>query len=153
MKKILLIIALFVLGCTPQQEKIAEADVIKTVKGFFDAINVDNDNPDLINEYITDDFLIFQGWKKDKEEFLEWVSSWSWIETEFELSDFMVSSDVNSAHISLLNRARFIKQTDSTNLQEKFEVLESAFIVKEEGKLKIKFYFSDVIKFDSKPIK
>ena len=153
MKKLVLIIALFALGCTPQQEKISEADAIKTVMGFFDAINVDNDNPDLINEYVTDDFMMYEADKKmNKSEFLEFVSSFPLIESDWELSDFRITTDINSAHISLFNKGRFIMQTDSTKLLQHYEWLESAFMVMEGDKLKIRFYSSDNIKFESEPV-
>lgn len=152
MKKILLIIALFVLGCTPQQEKISEADVIKTVEGFFASLDVDNDNPDLIDEYVTDDFIYKREQLMNKEKFLEFVSSWHMIEVDFELSDFRITTDNNLAHISLFNKCRAITQTDSTKLLFHYDMLQSAFLVKEDGKIKIKYYSSDDIKWDSKPV-
>jgi hypothetical protein len=150
MKNILLIFTLFILSCTPNQEKISEAEVIKTIEGVFEAIDVKNEIPNLIDEYITDDFIIFEADKKmNKSEFIEFVSSFPMIESDWELSDFRIKTYNNTAHISLLNKGRFVMQTDSIKLLQKYEWLESAYMIKEGGKLKIKFYSSDNIKLES----
>ena len=147
------VIILIVIGCSPPHERIPDTEVIKTVEGFFEALDVENDNPDLINEYVTEDFILYEiGKKMNKQEFLEFIGGFPAIESDWELSDFRVSSDVNSAHISLFNKGRFIMQTDSSKLLQNYEWLESAYLVKVEDKLKIKFYFSDNIKFESEPI-
>ena len=152
MRNTLLIFVLLVIGCTPRVEHVSEAEVIKTVKGFFDALHVDNDNPDLIDEYTTADFMLYEaGVKMNKSEFIKLVLSFPMLESDWELSDFRITTDVNSAHISLFNKGRFVLESDSTNVVEHFEWLESAFLVKEDDKLKIKFYFSDNIKVYSEP--
>lgn len=146
MKKLIFMLCLFVMACSQQPEKISEAEVVKTLEGFFDAFDVENTNPDLLDEYITKDFLIYEAAKKmNKEEFLEFVGGFPITKSEWELSDFKISTDVNSAHISLFNKGDFIMQYDTITINQKFEWLESAYLVKEEGKLKIKFYFSDHI--------
>lgn len=141
------------MGCTPQQEKISESDVIKTVEGFFEALDVENNNPDLLDEYVTQDFILYEvGRKMNKEEFIELVSGFPITESGWELSDFRISTDINSAHISLFNTGNFVLQTDSAKMQQKYKWLESAYMVKEEDKLKIKFYFSDNISVESDTI-
>ena len=152
MKNALLIFILFILGWS-HQEKISEAEVIKTIEEIFEAIDVKNVTPNLIDEYVTDDFIIFEADKKmNKSEFIEFVSSFPMIESDWELSDFRITTDFNTAHISLLNKGRFVMQTDSIKLLQKYEWLESAYMVKEGRKLKIKFYSSDNIKLESVPV-
>ena len=146
MKKILPFIILTVMGCSTQQVKITDSDVIKTVEGLFEAIDAENENPKLIDNYVTKDFILFEADRKmNKEEFLEFVSGFPIIESDWELSDFRISTDVNSAHISLFNTGHFVLQTDSIKMKQKYEWMESAYLVREENKLKIKFYSSDNI--------
>ena len=153
MKKIATFFILIAIGCTPQQEKISESDVIKTVEGFFEALDVENNNPDLLDNYVTQDFILYEvGRKMNKDEFVEYVSGFPAIESDWELSDFRISTDFNSAHISLFNTGNFVLQTDSAKMQQKYEWLESAYIVREEDKLKIKFYFSDNISVETDTI-
>ena len=88
----------------------------------------------------------------NKEEFLEFVSGFPITESDWELSDFRISTDINSAHISLFNTGNFVLQTDSAKMKQKYEWLESVYMVKEDDKLKIKFYFSDNISLVSDTI-
>lgn len=152
-KKFTAFLILIAIGCAPRQEMISESDVINTVEGFFEALDVENNNPDLLDNYVTKDFVLYEvGRKMNKEEFMEFVSGFPIIESDWELSDFRISSDYNSAHISLFNTGNFVLQTDSTKIRTKYEWLESAYMVKEEDKLKIKFYFSDNISMESDTI-
>ncbi|MCK5281008.1 MAG: hypothetical protein KAK04_20785 [Cyclobacteriaceae bacterium] len=153
MKKIMFLFILIVIGCAPKQTSISESDVIETLEGFFEALDVENKNPNLIDDYVTQDFILYEvGRKMNKGEFLELVSGFPLTESDWELSDFRISTDINSAHISLFNTGNFILQTDSAKMQQKYEWLESAYMVKEEDKLKIKFYFSDNISVESDTI-
>ena len=153
MKKITVFLILIAAGCASQQEMISESDVIKTVEGFFEALDVENNNPDLLDDYVTQDFILYEvGRKMNKEEFIELVSEFPITKSDWELSDFRISTDINSAHISLFNTGNFLLQTDSAKMQQKFKWLESAYMVKEVDKLKIKFYFSDNISIETDTI-
>ena len=133
-------------GCTPSQESISEKDAIKTVEGFFEALDVANTDPDLIDRYVTSDFIIYEAGKKmNKEEFLDLVEGSPLLKTDWQLSDFRVSTDHNSAHVSLFNDGSFIMEQDSVRMNLKLQWLESAYLIKEEGRPKIRFYFSDNI--------
>jgi len=153
MKKFTLFFVLIALGCSPKQEVITESDVIKTIEGLFKAIDVENDNPDLLDNYITKDFILYEnGIKMNKEEVKKFVAEFPMTESNWELSDFRISTNINSAHISLFNTGNFLLQTDSTKIKQKYEWLESAYLVKEAGDLKIKFYFSDNITMETDTI-
>ena len=144
MKNALFLLLLTVLGCTPKQEPISETDVIRTIEGFFGALDVENTDPRLLDRFTTRDFMIYEaGQKMDKKAFLEMVHGTPLLETEWELGDFRVSADYNSAHASLFNRGRFVIQPDTVRMQLKLQWLESAYLVKENDSLKIRFYFSD----------
>jgi hypothetical protein len=144
MKEPIAFLLILALGCTPQPEKVSEAEAIRVVEGFFEALDVDNDDPGLLDRYTTADFLIYEASKKmTKAEFVEFASNSPALETDWELSDFRVSTDYNSAHVSLFNRGTFVVQADSAKLRLTPEWLESAYLIKENDSLKIKFYFSD----------
>jgi hypothetical protein len=146
MKKITPLLILLIIGCSSQQTSISEADVIETLEGLFEAIDVENKNPNLIDNYVTQDFILYEDGKKmDKDEVLEFVSGFPMTKSDWELDDFRISTDINSAHVSLFNTGIMVIQSDSAKVQQKFEWLESAYMVKEDNKLKIKFYFSDNI--------
>ncbi|MBN2174688.1 MAG: hypothetical protein JW731_11180, partial [Bacteroidales bacterium] len=55
-EKITVFLILIASGCAPRQEMISESDVINTVEGFFEALDVENNNPDLMDNYVTRDF-------------------------------------------------------------------------------------------------
>ncbi len=150
----MVILFVIFMSCSPHPEGISESDVIKTVEGFFAALDADNSNPDLIDSYITQDFMLYEvGKKMNKDEFLELVSGFPMIKSDWVLSDFRISTDMNSAHVSLFNTGIFLLQIDSFKIQQKYKWLESAYLVKDGEKLKIKFYFSDNISIDSDTIK
>ena len=145
MRKILFFVLLTTLSCATPESKIGETEVVETIEGFFSALDMDNKDPHLMNRYVTEDFIIYEAGKKmSKQEFSDFVS-WgpSMQETTWELSDFRISLDGNSAHASLLNNGTFTSQTDSLRLARKLTWLESAYLVKVNDTLKIKFYFSD----------
>jgi hypothetical protein len=147
MKKLICILLLFAFGCEPKPTTITEAEVIETVEGFFKALDVENTDPTLMDQYVTQDFIIYEAKQKmTKQEFVDFVS-WNATmkETNWELSDFRISIDQNSAHASLLNKGTFITETDSLRIQSNPQWLESAYLVKEGEALKLKFYFSDNI--------
>jgi hypothetical protein len=154
MKKIPVLLCLIVFGCAPPQTNIQESDVTATLEGFFNALDVENEKADLFYDYVTNDFIIYEfGKKMSKEEFLEFISGPSPItETKWDFDDVKISTDINSAHVSLFNTGSFVVETDSVNLHQKYEWLESAFMVKEGDQLKIKFYFSDNINIETDTI-
>ena len=63
------------------------------------------------------------------------------------IKNIKIDTDLNSAHISLEHTGEFELETPTpggvTFLS--YEWLESAFLIKENGKLKFKFYFSEQI--------
>lgn len=146
MKILIVFLVMLLIGCTSQQNNIEKSEVIETVEGFFRALNVENNNPNLIDKYVTDDFIIYEAGKKmNKQDFLEFISGIPITKSQWDLSDFRISTDKNSAHVSQFNTGTFEKEMDSLKLRQKFEWLESAYLVKIEDQVKIKFFFSDNI--------
>ena len=86
------------------------------------------------------------------QEFLEFVSTINIIEDNWELTNFDINTDYNSAHVTLNNKGEFIVKTPDGNVKMEFEWLESAYLIKEDDKLKFKFYFSDTVTESVKPL-
>ena len=146
MKTILLLLTVTLFGCATNPEPVTEQEVIAAIEGFFQALDVENTNPNLIDDFITDDFIIYEfGIKMTKQELLDIISGFPAIESEWKLSDYRISTDINTAHASLFNQGTFTVETDSGNIVQNYEWLESAYLVKVDDQLKIKFYFSDNI--------
>ena len=153
MKKILILsINLLLFGCTSNQ-RITEEDIMNTLLGMFDSFSVESSDKDNFYDWVTDDYLLYEMGKTfTASEFLEFASSFNTIEDDWELSDMKISIDNNSAHAYFKNKGRFVTLNNGQKTLLNYEWLESAYMVKVDGKLKIKFYFSDTINQSSQPI-
>ena len=134
------------------QERLTDEIIIDHINEFFNALNVRNYNKDLLNQKVTSDFIIYEmGDKFTLNEFTDFIESagfLGWESTEWFLSDFTISIDNNSAHVSYLNVGVFIYPNPYASqvlLKENKQWLESIFIVREGEDLKIKFLQSDEI--------
>lgn len=138
----------FIFSCnSSNQTDITEHEVKDKFDEFFEVLSVDNPDKNKLYELVTDDYFIFENQKKySMEEFIEFVSTFKTLEDNWELSDFEIDIDKNSAHASLRNVGKFLVETDSGNVIMNFDWLESAYLVREGGELKFDFYFSDAIK-------
>ena len=153
MKKIMiLLINLLLFGCTSNQ-RITEEEIMNTLLGMFDSFSVESIDKDNFYNWVTDDYLLYEMGKTfTASEFLEFASSFNTIEDDWELSDMKISIDNNSAHAYFKNKGRFVTLNNGQKTLLNYEWLESAYMVKVDGKLKIKFYFSDTINQSSQPI-
>ena len=153
MKKIMILsINLLLFGCTSNQ-RITEEDIMNTLLGMFDSFSVESSDKDNFYNWVTDDYLLYEMGKTfTASEFLEFASSFNTIEDDWELSDMKISIDNNSAHAYFKNKGRFVTLNNGQKTLLNYEWLESAYMVKVDGKLKIKFYFSDSIKQSSQSI-
>ena len=142
------ILIFFIFSCnSSNQTDITEQEVKNKFDEFFEVLSVDNPDKNKLYELVTDDYFIFENQKKySMEEFIEFVSTFKTLEDNWELSDFEIDIDENSAHASLRNVGKFLVETDSGNVIMNFDWLESAYLVREGGELKFDFYFSDAIK-------
>ena len=153
MKKIMILsINLLLFGCTSNQ-RITEEEIMNTLLGMFDSFSVESSDKDKFYNWVTDDYLLYEMGKTfTASEFLEFASSFNTIEDDWVLSDMKISTDYNSAHISLANEGRFVVNTDTGKTVLNYSWLESAYLVKQDGKLKIKFYFSDQVGFSQEKL-
>ena len=134
------------------EEQITEEKVIDHIKDFFSALDVKNYDKIILNQKVTSDFMIYEmGDKFTLNEFTDFIESagyLGWESTEWFLSDFTISIDSNSAHVSYLNTGIFIYPNPYRRevlLKENKQWLESVLIVREDEDLKIKFLQSDEI--------
>ena len=153
MKKIMILLIAFLLnGCTSNQ-KISEDEVMNTLLGMFDSFSVESSNKENFNNWVTDDYVLYEmGRTFTASEFIEFANSFNTIEDDWELSDMTISIDDKSAHAYFKNKGRFVTLNDGQKTLLNYEWLESAYMVKVDGKLKIKFYFSDAINQTSQQI-
>lgn len=147
MRRVYLLFLLpFLISCKqPQPEKILEKEVMEIFNQFFDKL--DND-VDKIRDYVTDDFMVFELSRKwNTDEFIEFVKGFGEFESKREFRNMIIDTDLNSAHITLEHSGEFKleKPTPDGTTFLSYEWLESAYMIKENGKLKFKFYFSEQI--------
>jgi len=147
MKKSLILLLLLTSCVSSNQNDITEEEVKNKLYEFFNVLSIDNPDKNKLYDLVTDDYFIFENQKKySMEEFIAFVNTFKIIENNWELSDFEIDIDKNSAHVSLRNIGKFLVETDSGNVIMDFDWLESAYLVREEGELKFDFYFSDAVK-------
>ena len=155
MKKLIIVLftSLFLIRCGDIQKKISNQEVEEKVYEFFETLSVKNPDKEKLYDLITDDYYIFENQKKyTMQEFLEFVSTFNILEDNWVLTNFDINTDYNSAHVTLNNKGEFIVQNPSGKVKMEFEWLESAYLIKENGELKFKFYFSDTVNESISPI-
>lgn len=148
MKKILSIIAIYfalVSGVTAAESSITNEKAIEKLHEFFRLLNIQIYAKENLAKIVTPDFRIFEvGNDFNLESFDSFISeaSETLSETIWELSNFVVSLDDNSAHISYFNNGAF-----KTNQNEmiRYHWMESAYMVLDGEELKLKFLQSDLI--------
>ena len=132
-------------------ESISEEEVISKLNQFFLLLDLQVYEKEKVSKILTDDFLIFEmgkAWNMDEfDKFIQEASKTT-ISTDWVLSNYVVSIDDNSAHISYVNDGMF-KTTDNELVISNW--LESVYLVKEGGVLKLKFLQSDLVSRETKP--
>tara|TARA_B100000767_G_C19522193_1_gene432994 strand:+ start:130 stop:627 length:498 start_codon:yes stop_codon:yes gene_type:complete len=130
---------------------IAPEHVIKTIQHFYQVLDIKQYDKDKLRQVVSDDFIVFEAAKKmDLEQFHAFIThkdpnAEPLIDTNWQISDYRVSIDHNSAHISYLNRGTF-QHGDSLRVAMLW--MESAFLTYQNGALKIKFLNSNLISKD-----
>ena len=149
MKKLLLIFGL-IISSNSWAEKITEQEVIAKVNQFFELLDIEVYKKEKVLTILTNDFQIFEMGKSwDMNEFDEFLqeASKTTIKTDWVLTDFVVSIDENSAHVSYVNDGIF-KTIDNELVISNW--LESVYLIKEKGELKLKFLQSDLVSRETK---
>ena len=129
-----------------KHSQITEAEVVDTIKRMFHSFSVENDDKNKFYDVVTDDFVLYEmGQIFSASEFIEFAESFNTIEDDWELTDFNISIDNQSAHAYFKNKGRFVTLIEGKKRLLKFEWLESAYLVRVNGELRVKFYFSDAV--------
>ena len=131
-------------------DSIAEKEAIFKLNQFFKLLDIEIYQKEKILTILTDDFQIFEMGKAwDMNEFDEFLqeASKTTVSTDWVLSNYVVSIDDNSAHISYVNDGVF-KTNDNESVISNW--LESVYLVKEGGDLKLKFLQSDLVTRETK---
>ena len=128
---------------------ITEDQAISVLKEFFNAIDIDNLGNKLVYDHVTKDFVIYEmGEKYDLGSFLNVIKihfKKGYVSTDWSLYDFKVSIDNNTAHISYLNKGKFVFIENGVKKEENILWMESVYMKYEEEKLKLSFLQSDDI--------
>ena len=148
-----LIISLLILclmSCNSAHKKIITEDqAISVLKGFFTALDIDNLGKELVYDFTTSDFVIYEmGEKYDLPSFLNVIKTHfkkGYISTDWSLYDFKVSIDDNTAHISYFNKGKFIFIEKGVKKEENIVWMESVYLKYEDEELKLSFLQSDDI--------
>ncbi|MEC7853776.1 MAG: hypothetical protein VX924_00255 [Candidatus Neomarinimicrobiota bacterium] len=144
---------LFTLSCV-NNKPITEQEVKDTILGMFDSFSVESDNINNFKNYVTDDYVLYEiGKVMTADDFIEFAQTFNTIEDDWTISDWNISIDKNSAHAYFKNQGRFVTLNDGKKELLNYDWHESAYLVRQDGKLKIKFYFSDTINQSLKTLK
>ena len=154
MKKIIFtVIVLLNFSCNNSNE-ISEQEVKDTILGMFNSFSVESNDKNTFYNYVTDDYVLYEmGKEMNAAEFLEFASTFNIIEDDWEITNWNITIDKESAHAHFKNKGRFVTLNDGNKTLLNYQWLESAYLVKIEDKLKIKFYFSDVVNLSSEELK
>ena len=131
-------------------EAISEEEVIAKVNQFFELLDIEVYKKEKVLAILTNDFQIFEMGKAwDMNEFDEFLqeASKTTISTDWILTNFVVSIDENSAHVSYINDGVF-KTIDNELVISNW--LESVYLIKEKEELKLKFLQSDLVSRETK---
>ncbi len=144
---------LFTVSCV-NNKPITEQEVKNTILGMFDSFSVESDNINNFKNYVTDDYVLYEiGKVMTADDFIEFAQTFNTIEDDWTISDWNISIDKNSAHAYFKNQGRFVTLNDGKKELLNYDWHESAYLVRQDGKLKIKFYFSDTINQSLKTLK
>ena len=136
-----------------KHSQITEAEVVDTIKRMFHSFSVESDDRNNFYDVVTDDFVLYEmGQIFSASEFIEFAESFNTIEDDWELTDFNISIDNQSAHAYFKNKGRFVTLTEGKKRLTRKEWLESAYIVRVNGELRVKFYFSDAVNESSEEL-
>ena len=146
-------LAVLAIASTVWAEEPTEDEVVDTIKGMFHSFSVESDDRNNFYDVVTDDFVLYEiGQIFSASEFIEFAESFNTIEDDWELTDFNISIDNQSAHAYFRNKGRFVTLTEGKKRLVKYEWLESAYLVRVNGELKVKFYFSDAVNESSEEL-
>jgi len=128
--------------------KITEDQVKETVGNFFTSIEIGSELN--TSDYITDDFKIVElGGPYTLDEFWALIAESQGenipVSRKWDLSNWSISIDVNSAHVSYKNNGTFVTSIEGEEVTTNPVWLESGYLVLENDELKIKYFQSEEV--------
>ena len=144
MKKIIALTSLLI-SFSAFSIEVSEETAIAKLEEFFYLLDVDRYDKEDFSRLITKDFQIFEdGQDLDRETFHDFISeaTGTIIETKWALSDFKVTLNMDSAHITYYNNGVF-KTNNNESIYSFW--MESVYLIIEEGELKVQFLQSDLV--------
>jgi hypothetical protein len=144
MKKIIALTSLLI-SFSAFSIEVSEETAIAKLEEFFYLLDVDRYDKEDFSRLITKDFQIFEdGLDLDRETFHDFISeaTGTIIKTEWALSDFKVTLNIDSAHITYYNNGVF-KTSNNESIYSFW--MESVYLIIEEGELKVQFLQSDLV--------
>jgi hypothetical protein len=145
---IILILSNLSCNSTDNGNKITEDQVKETVSNFFASIEIGSELN--TTDYITDDFKIVElGGPYTLDEFWALIAESQGeniaVSRKWNLSNWSISIDVNSAHVSYKNNGTFVTSIEGQEVTTNPVWLESGYLVLIDGKLKIKYFQSEEV--------
>ena len=145
---IILILSNLSCSSVDNSHKITEDQVKETVGNFFASIEVGSELN--TNDYITDDFKIVElGGPYTLDEFWALIAESQGenitVSRKWDLSNWSISIDVNSAHVSYKNNGTFVTSIQGEQVTTNPVWLESGYLVLENDELKIKYFQSEEV--------
>ena len=128
--------------------KITEDQVKQTVSNFFASIEIGSELN--TTDYITEDFKIVElGGPYTLDEFWALIAESQGeniaVSRKWDLSNWSISIDINSAHVSYKNNGTFVTSIEGQEVTTNPVWLESGYLVLIDGKLKIKYFQSEEV--------
>ena len=145
---IILIVSNLSCNSIDNSNKITEDQVKETVSNFFSSNEIGSELN--TNDYVTDDFKIVElGGPYTLDGFRELITEIQGenipVSRKWNLSNWSISIDVNSAHASFKNNGTFITSVDGQEVTSNPVWLESGYLILVDGKLKIKYFQSEEV--------
>ncbi len=143
MKKLIYALTLLI-GLNGHSYEVSEETAIAKLEEFFYLLDVERYDREDFSKVVTEDFRIFEdGLDLDLDSFHQFVTeaTSTIVETEWTLTDFKVTLNTDSSHISYYNYGLF--KTDKNEVIKSLW-MESVYLIIEDGELKVQFLQSDL---------
>ena len=140
----LLSLLLLTVSCN-QSAQMTEEAVIAKLQEFFELLDIEQYDKNVLSEIVTDDFHIFemgQDFTLDTFDAFIQEAQKTTVSTRWTLSDFVVSIEGQSAHVAYFNKGLF-ETTEQTLIHSHW--MESAYMVVQDDVMKLKFLQSDLV--------
>ena len=144
MKKLFILISTLI-SINSSASPITEERAISKLNQFFELLDVEVYKQEDISKILSKDFQIYEmgkPWSMEEFDVFLQEAAKTTVSTDWVLSEYEVSIDNSSAHISYVNNGIF-KTINNETIYSHW--LESTYMVLDNGELKLKFLQSDLV--------